>query len=284
MNTAARQRCRDKLRAVFQTTAAVRFFISGMNKSQWERDRLLRTKEMNAAGLPSRQLVSLGYRVKGPSDVPAAKITAPAELNIGVYQDRLAATPAMRSFAQEGRCQLRDARAVLSAHLKALVALGMLRSTATNAPDRVLLCDPSGVVHLTHTRTDVTMYWRMTDDSATLARFAQYQMPMFSVSLQLIDDADVFFRSFSNLITRPQLLLLAFERELTVSARCYGPALRAAIDAVAAAPIIIPIDDHHVRARAAACRSVCICAHYHSHTCRRAAGRTRDNEVHRRMR
>ena len=152
-----------------------------------------------------------------------------------------------------GRCQLRDARAVLNAHLKALVALGMLRITATNAPDRVLLCDPFGVVHLTHTQTDVTMYWRMTDDSATLARFAQYQMPMFSVSLQLIDDADVFYRSFSNLITRPQLLLLAFERELTGSARYYGPALRTAVDAVAAAPIVIAIDDHHVRARAA-CR------------------------------
>jgi hypothetical protein len=77
-------------------------------------------------------------------------------------------------------------------------------------------------------------------------------MPMFSVSLQLIDDVDVFYRSFSNLITRPQLLLLAFERELTVSARYYGPALRAAVDAVAAAPIVIAIDDHHVRARAVA--------------------------------
>ena len=254
VNTAARQRCRDRLRAVFQATAAIRFFISGMNKSQWERDRLLRSKEMNTAGLPSRQLISLGYGVKGPSDVRAAKITAPAELNIGAYQDRLAATPSARSYAQEGRCQLRDARAVLNAHLKALVALGMLRITATNAPDRVLLCDPFGVVHPTHTQTDVTMYWRMTDDSATLARFAQYQMPMFSVSLQLIDDADVFYRSFSNLITRPQLLLLAFERELTVSARYYGPALRTAVDAVAAAPIVIAIDDHHVRARAVACR------------------------------
>src|SRR6185437_5553556 len=134
---------------------------------QWERDRLLRSKELNTAGLPSRQLISLGYGVKGPSDVPAAKITAPAELNLGVYHDRLAATPAARSYAQEGRCQLRDARTVLTAHLKALVVLGMLRVTATNAPDRVLLCDPFGVVHLTHTQTDVTMYWRMTDDSAT---------------------------------------------------------------------------------------------------------------------
>ena len=68
VNTAARQRCRDRLRAVFQATAAIRFFISGMNKSQWERDRLLRSKEMNTAGLPSRQLISLGYGVKGPSD------------------------------------------------------------------------------------------------------------------------------------------------------------------------------------------------------------------------
>jgi hypothetical protein len=271
---------------VFQATAAIRFFISGMNKSQWERDRLLRSKEMNTAGLPSRQLISLGYGVKGPSDARAAKITAPAELNIGVYQDRLAATPAARSYAQEGRSQLRDARAVLSAHLKALLALGMLRITATNAPDRVLLCDPFGVVHLTHTQTDVTMYWRMTDDSATLARFAQYQMPMFSVSLQLIDDADVFYRSFSNLITRPQLLLLAFERELTVSARYYGPALRAAVDAVAAAPIVITIDDDHVRARAACHQSlrVGVCVLTFTRACVVAAGRACDTEVHRRVR
>ena len=37
VNTAARQRCRDRLRAAFQATAAIRFFISGMNKSKWER-------------------------------------------------------------------------------------------------------------------------------------------------------------------------------------------------------------------------------------------------------
>jgi hypothetical protein len=237
------------MRAAFQTTAATRFLLSGLNKSQWERDRLLRTKRANAAGLPSSSLIDLGYSVKGPVDVPASQIAAqplPPALNVGVFGDRLVATSGDRSFGQEGRYQLRDARAVLSAHLSALVALGMVRSIAVNAPDRVLLCDPHGVVHLTRTCTAITVYWRLTDDSATLARFSLYQQPMYSVSIQLIDDPDVFYRSFSNLITRPQLLLLAFERELTESARAYGPELRSAIDLLSRAPIVVPVDENQV--------------------------------------
>ena len=222
--------------------------LGGMNKSQWDRDRHLRTKQQNAAGLPTmQQRIDLGYGVKGPADVPASRIAeqkVPDALNVGTYGDRFDGKE--RSYPQEGRYQIRDARAVLSSHLQALVSLGVARATVINAADRVLVCDPTGVVHLSRTETPITVYYRMTDDSATMARFSMYQMPMFSVSLQLIDDPEVFYRSYSNLITRPQLLLLAFERELTESVRSYGLMLRAAISAVAATQIVITVNEHQV--------------------------------------
>jgi len=156
--------------------------LGGMNKSQWERDRHLRTKEPNAAGLPTmQQRIDLGYGVKGPADVPALRIgeqKIPDSLNVGTYGDRLDGNAL--SYRQEGRYQIRDARAVLSSHVRALVSLGIARATAVNAPDRLLVCDPTGVVHLSRTATPITVYYRMTDDSATMARFSLYQMPMFS--------------------------------------------------------------------------------------------------------
>jgi len=248
INIEARRAARKRIGAVFAATAFTRFMLGGMNKSQWERDRHLRTKKPNAAGLPAmQQRIDLGYGVKGPADVPASRIAEqkiPDALNVGTYGDRLDGKE--RSYSQEGRYQIRDARAVLSSHLRALVSLGIARATGVNAPDRVLVCDPTGVVHLSRTATPITVYYRMTDDSATMARFSLYQMPMFSVSLQLIDDPDVFYRSYSNLIARPQLLLLAFERELTDSVRSYGLMLRAEISAVAASPIVITVNDHQV--------------------------------------
>jgi hypothetical protein len=114
---------RRRLRRSFLVTAAARFFIGTMNKSQWDRDRKLRTKRPNNFGLPSRSLLSLGYSVKGPADVPAATITAqtlPDLLNVGVYRDRLDGK--QRWYGQEGRSQIRDLRSVLAAHLTAIVA------------------------------------------------------------------------------------------------------------------------------------------------------------------
>jgi len=222
--------------------------LGGMNKSKWERDRHLRTKEPNAAHWPvTQKRIDLGYGVKGPVDVPASRMAEqkiPNGLNVGAYGDRLSGKE--RSYPQEGRYQLRDAQAVLSSHLQALISLGITRATVVNTPDRVLVCDATGVVHLTRVATPITVYYRLTDDSATMARFSLHQLPMFSVSLQLIDDTDVFYRSYSNLITRPQLLLLAFERELTDSVRSYGLMLRDAITAVAASPVVIAVNDNQV--------------------------------------
>jgi hypothetical protein len=235
--------------AAFAATAFIRFMLSGMNKTQWERDRNLRTKQLQAGGLQSTQCrIDLGYGVKGPSDIPASRIFeqyVPDALNVGVYGDRL--NGKSRSYPQEGRYQLRDARTVLSSHLRALISLGITRATAVNAPDRVLIASQSGIVHLTRTATPITVYYRLTDDSATMARFSLHQLPMFSVSVQLIDDPEVFYRSFSNLITRPQLVLLAFERELTESVRIYGSSLRQAIMAVAESPVVINVDENQVQ-------------------------------------
>jgi hypothetical protein len=219
-----------------------------MNKSQWDRDRKLRTKQPNTVGLPSRSLLSLGYSVKGPADVSAARITAqplPDSMNVGVYRDRLDGK--QRWYAQEGRAQIRDMRSVLTAHLTAVVSLGMVRTDEAVHPNRLMFGDAKGVVHEAHLVTPITVYFRLTDDNATLARFSLFQMPMFSVSVQVMDDVDVFHRGFSNLVTRPQLLLLAFERELTSSSREYGPALRTALESACAAPVVISLNDHHVR-------------------------------------
>jgi hypothetical protein len=262
INIKARKDARNRMRRSFLVTAATRFFISGLNRSQWDRDRKLRTKGMGGSGLPLRSLLSLGYGVKGPADVTSKQITTapvPDSLNVGVYRDRLAGKK--RDYDQEGRAQIRDLRSILTAHMTAVVALGMVRTDEPIHPDRLMFGDAKGAVHEAHYVTPITVYFRLTDDNATLARFSLFQMPMFSVSVQLMDDLDVFHRGFSNLITRPQLLLLAFERELTSSSREYGTTLRTALESACAAPMLIPLNDHHVCCAAVTTSRRRRCAH-----------------------
>lgn len=260
INVKARKDARNRIRRSFLVTAATRFFISGLNRSQWDRDRKLRTKGMGDGGLPLRSLLSLGYGVNGPADVTSKQIaTAPVPdlLNLGIYRDRLAGK--QRDYDQEGRAQIRDLRSILTAHMTAVVALGMVRTDEPIHPDQLLFGDEKGEVHEAHYVTPITVYFRLTDDNATIARFSLFQMPMFSVSVQVIDDLDVFHRGFSNLITRPQLLLLAFERELTSSAREYGTTLRTALESACGTPVVISLTDHHVRPHSLSLRFTPLC-------------------------
>lgn len=125
----------------------------------------------------------------------AAQISAapvPDSLNVGVYRDRLVGKK--RDFDSEGRAQIRDLRSVLTAHLTAVVALGMVRTEAPIQPEQLLFGEANGMMHEAHLVTPITVYFRLTDDNATIARFSLFQLPMFSVSVQLIDDVDVFHR------------------------------------------------------------------------------------------
>jgi len=77
------------------------FLLSAVNKSQWERDRKLRTKQPTAAVLPSRSLLDLGYGIKVPKDVPSDRIDFKDVdvLHVGRFGDML--QDQRRSFRQE---------------------------------------------------------------------------------------------------------------------------------------------------------------------------------------
>lgn len=244
LRTEGRKAARERIGAVFKATAFARFLLSGMNRAQWDRDRKLRTKEptVTHSALPSSTLLKLGYGVKGPADVTASTLAhtpPPLELNVGSLHDRLG-SGAVRLSPNEGMYQLRSARALIQSHLTALVALGFLR--LDTAPQFQM--EPNGVMHPVYPRT--TLRFLLFEDSATVQRFSPNQYPLYSCSLRVMDDVEQFYRGFSHLITRPQLLLLACERELTVSVTAYGAVLRQAIESICAEPFEITAGDREV--------------------------------------
>lgn len=212
----ARQAARNKLSAVFKATAVSRFLLNGMYKAQADRDRRLRTKELNEVGLPTRSLTNLGYGVKGPKDILVKEIRRLIDTHIpeaGDFVDRLSGQP--RESSHEGRAHYCNLRSVIERHLAVCASADMLRSDAG---------------------ASVTVHFRTTDDSADLDRFSEFGLPIFSVSVQAVDDPAVFVRGWSNFITMPLLVLLAFERSTLDTTRYYGPHLRTQIAAACTAP------------------------------------------------